>query len=233
MFEVHLERFEGPLSLLLYLIEKNNLDIFDIPISKITQEYLASLERERLLRAEIAGEFLTMAVTLMQIKARMLCPRVASTPDSADPRSELVSRLLLHRQFMKLSQQLSQRRQDMDAYVFRPAPVFETGQMTLLSGLDDLSKAFALVMREFEQTHGQSLAITMDAHPVEAKIEKIERMLLERATLPLVEIWSDETSKLGLIACFLAILELIKRSAVRVAQQGAFAEILLVKVLPS
>ncbi|MBI4370630.1 MAG: segregation/condensation protein A, partial [Elusimicrobia bacterium] len=206
--------------------------IFDIPISQITQEYLRYLDAARQIKADIAGEFLIMAATLMQIKVKMLLPKISDNENGADPREELVSKLILAQRFAKLAQELSLKRQAMDQYAFRPAPVFESGELTLLNGFDDIFKSFERVMMEFEETHGHSLSITMDAHPVEAKMEKIERLLAGRATLALTEIWADETSRLGLVACFLAILELIKRSAIRVMQQGVFGEIHLVKALP-
>src|SRR3989338_5253833 len=110
-YKVKLEVFEGPLDLLLYLIKKEEIDIYDIPIAKITDQYLEYLELMKLLDLTIAGEFLVMAATLMHIKSRMLLPPdqlEEAGEEEADPRTELVRRLLEYRKFKEAAQDLSQ-----------------------------------------------------------------------------------------------------------------------------
>ena len=109
-YEVKLERFEGPLDLLLHLIQRDEIDIYDIPIARITQQYLTYIELMRLLDLDVAGEFLVMAATLMRIKAKMLLPTPApGEEEEIDPRDELVQRLLEYRQFKEASTTLKSR----------------------------------------------------------------------------------------------------------------------------
>ncbi|MBI2070223.1 MAG: segregation/condensation protein A [Elusimicrobia bacterium] len=232
-FEVHLELYEGPVALLLHLIEKNNLNIFDIPIAKITQEYLKYIDFIRSIEAEVAGEFLVMAATLMQIKARLLLPVVTAAGAQADPREELINRLLMAQRFGKAAQLLAERARLMEGFTLRPPPVFEDEEYTVVQTNWDLMEAFKKVLEEFEAAHGDALAIRTDPYPVEAKMEKIQRLLIEKSTLPLKEVWESEQARGGLIACFLAVLELIKRGFLRAVQKGPYGEIFLVKVLLS
>ncbi|MEP7029097.1 MAG: segregation/condensation protein A, partial [Candidatus Eisenbacteria bacterium] len=109
-YEVKLERFEGPLDLLLHLIQRDEIDIYDIPIARITQQYLSYIELMRLLDLDVAGEFLVMAATLMRVKARMLLPTPPrGEEEEIDPRVELVQRLLEYRQFKEASSTLKSR----------------------------------------------------------------------------------------------------------------------------
>ena len=124
--DIHLDIFEGPLDLLMYLINKNNLDIYDIPISQITREYLEYLDLMKELNLEIAGEFLVMASTLMQIKARMLLPSNEKDEgeEGPDPRKELVERLEEYQKFQKVSGVFEERFMAFKDIYYRGSPVF-------------------------------------------------------------------------------------------------------------
>lgn len=227
-FEVHLDLFEGPLDLLCHLIEKNNLNIFDIPIADITKEYLSYLQLMRALAIEVAGEFLVMATTLMQIKTKMLLPRQdPSESNQADPRKELVDRLLLHQKFTTIARELDTRSQWIAQYAPRPAPVFETQEYTVVQNIFDLFNVFKNILDKYEASHGASHAISADPHPVEAKIRQILDLLEAKKSFPLDAVFAQESTRPGLISCFLAILELIKRGVLVVLQKQPFGEIYL------
>ncbi|MBI4667689.1 MAG: segregation/condensation protein A [Elusimicrobia bacterium] len=230
-FEVHLDLYEGPLALLLHLIERDNLDIFDIPIAEITHEYLRYLDFMRAIKVDMAGEFLVMAASLMQIKARMLLPRVAPEDSAADPRQELVSRLLVAQRYARAAQALSDRMRSMQDYSFRPAPVFEEEQYSVVQNVFDLFETFRKVLEEFDAAHRGLYAIGADPYPVEAKIAKIMELISRDSTMALKAVWEGEKERGGLIASFLAVLELIKRGAIRAVQKAPYGEIILVKVL--
>lgn len=229
-FEIHLDLFEGPLSLLLHLIEKNNMNIMDIPIAQITQEYLKYLDYAKSVETELAGEFLVMAATLMQIKAKMLLPRAPQAQDSDDPRSELAARLLLYQKFMHLAKELEQKAKAMEHYYFRPAPIFERRDYQVVQGMADLLGAFKKIYQDFEESRIESSAIYADAHPVEIKIEKILNLLKEQGQAHLTQVFTGETTRLGMIACFLAILELIKQGEITALQREPFGEIYLARI---
>lgn len=228
-FEIHLELFAGPLALLLHLIEKNNLNILDIPISHITHEYLEYLELMKSLEMEVAGEFLVMATTLMHIKTKMLLPRPEENAAQNDPRLELVNRLMLYQQFSKISRELEDKAKRMERYAFRPSPVFEREEYVIVQNIYDIFGAFKTVLENFKEAQGSSRAITIDPHPVEAKIEKILNMLKTRETLSLSDIFDGEPTKHALVACFLAMLELIKRGFLMALQQANCGEIVLAR----
>lgn len=231
-FEVHLDLFEGPLALLCHLIEKNNVNIMDIPLSQITKEYLQYLEIMQSVQIQVAGDFLVLAANLMQIKAKMLLPRLEEGSEApADPRQELVSRLLMYQKYVSASRALDEKAKAMTLYSFRPAPVFEEEEYMIVQSTFDLLDAFRRAIEEYDMTHGPSRAIRADAYPVEAKIDKILDMLAANHTLPLDSVWRGEGRREALVACFLAVLELIKRGVVRAVQKQPFGEIFLVKVL--
>ena len=123
-YEVHLEMFEGPLDLLLFLIKKNDLDIYDIPISQITQEYLSYLSLMKDLNLDVAGEFLVLASTLMQVKARTLLPSQDAEEEGPDPRAELVAKLVEYQKFKEAAKFLDRRAAEFSDVFYRGAPHF-------------------------------------------------------------------------------------------------------------
>ncbi len=229
-FEVHLDLYEGPLALLIHLIEKNNMNIFDISISAITAEYLQYIELMRTMDVQVAGDFLVTATTLMQIKTRLLLPRAPSESPEADPRQELVSKLLLYKKFAQAAQELAQKARAMESFYFRPSPVFEEEEFTVVQNTFDLFGSFRKALEEYDATHAPSHAIRIDPNPIEAKIEKIIKLIQERGNFPIEVVFENETTRHGLVACFLAILELIKRGMITALQKAPFGEIYLARV---
>ena len=223
--DIHLEVFEGPLDLLMHLIRKNNLDIYDIPISQITGEYLTYLEVMRSLNLEVAGEFLVMAATLMQIKAKMLLPAREMPGEEGggpDPRGDLVSMLEEYQRYKEASKELGSRFAAYKDVFYRGSPVFSSEDKYLDL---DLTALLDAVKRAFDRTPAASSEMEGDRFPIETRLEKIAGMLSGREWLLLDEVFSEETCRMGIITCFMAMLELIKQHKIFVSQDDIFSEV--------
>jgi segregation and condensation protein A len=225
-YEVHLEIFEGPLDLLLFLIKKNDLDIADIPIAQITGEYLGYLDLMRELNLEVAGEFLVVASTLMQIKARSLLPPAPGDEEAGpDPREELVQKLQEYQKFKSAAAFLNQRAEEFKDVHFRGAPRFKAEEKTLQVSMLDLMSALREILERVPETRG----IEAEEFPIEEKMRKILFLLESNPRLPLSEVFSDERRRPGVIACFLGLLELIKLQSVMARQDEPFAPIYIIR----
>lgn len=222
-YEVHLDMFEGPLDLLLYLIRKNDLDVYDIPISEVTREYLSTLDLMKELNLETAGEFLVMASTLMQIKARLLLPsREGEAAEGPDPREELVARLLEYQKYKEAAKFLDTRADLFKDVFYRGAPDFPDSDKTLSIGM------FALLSTVRDILAGapdRGMVVTGEQFPVEENIRKILELLDARQTVTFRDIFQGETRKIAILSCFMALLELIKLQKIFVRQDGPYAEI--------
>lgn len=221
--DIHLENFEGPLDLLMHLIKKNNLDIYDIPISQITAEYLQYLEVMKSLNLDVAGDFLVMAATLMQIKAKMLlpAPEVADGENGPDPRGALVSMLEEYQRYKEASKEMNTRFSKFKDAFYRGSPVFTSEEKYLDLDFYALMDA---VKRAFERAE-PSREVEADQFPIESRVAKIEKMLEGRDWLILDEIFASEKKRLGVITCFMALLELIKQHKIVVSQDEAYSEV--------
>ena len=221
--DIHLENFEGPLDLLMHLIKKNNLDIYDIPISQITTEYLQYLDVMKSLNLDVAGEFLVMAATLMQVKAKMLlpAPEVLDGENGPDPRGVLVSMLEEYQRYKEASKEMNGRFAKFKDAFYRGSPVFSSEDKYLEL---DLSALMDAVKRAFERTE-PSRGVEADQFPIESRVEKIEKLLEGREWLLLDEVFASETKRLGVITCFMALLELVKQRKILVSQDEAYSEV--------
>ena len=221
--DIHLENFEGPLDLLMHLIKKNNLDIYDIPISNITAEYLQYLDVMKSLNLEVAGEFLVMAATLMQIKAKMLlpAPEVQDGENGPDPRGALVSMLEEYQRYKEASREMNGRFNKFKDSFYRGSPVFTSEEKYLdldfYALMDAVKRAFVRVEASRE--------VEADQFPIESRVAKIEKMLEGREWLLLDEVFSSETKRLGVITCFMALLELVKQRKIVISQDEAYTEV--------
>ena len=228
-YHVRLTQFEGPLDLLLHLIRRDKINIYDIPISDITREYLAYIEVMRELELEIAGEFFVMAATLMRIKSQMLLPRHEGLEDEEDPREELVRNLLEYKKFKEAASELAEREEDRRKVFTRPVttPPEEEAQeildVTLFDLLEALQKVFAQV--KIQTTY----RIIPETVTVEEKLALIRRSVEERSEVLFSELFGGEYSKLGVIVTFLAILEMVKLGEIVARQSGHGADIWLYK----
>ncbi|HCC48095.1 MAG TPA: segregation/condensation protein A [Elusimicrobia bacterium] len=221
--DIHLENFEGPLDLLMHLIKKNNLDIYDIPISNITAEYLQYLELMKNLNLDVAGEFLVMAATLMQIKAKMLlpAPEVLEGEGGPDPRGALVSMLEEYQRYKEASKDMNVRFSKFKDAFYRGSPVFTSEEKYLDLDFYALMDA---VKRAFERAE-PTREVEADQFPIESRVAKIEKMLEGREWLILDEVFASETKRLGVITCFMALLELVKQRRIMVSQDEAYSEV--------
>ncbi|OGR66891.1 MAG: hypothetical protein A2081_03225 [Elusimicrobia bacterium GWC2_61_19] len=221
--DIHLENFEGPLDLLMHLIKKNNLDIYDIPISQITSEYLQYLEVMKSLNLEVAGEFLVMAATLMQVKAKMLlpAPEVVDGENGPDPRGALVSMLEEYQRYKEASRDMNTRFSKFKDAFYRGSPVFTSEDKYLDLDFHALMDA---VKRAFERAEPSS-EVEADQFPISDRVEKIQKMLEGREWLLLDEVFALEPKRLGVITCFMALLELVKQRKIMVRQDDAYSEV--------
>ena len=230
--KVRLETFEGPLDLLLYLIKKNEIDIYDIPISVITQQYLEYLETMKNLNLDVAGEFLLMAATLLHIKSKMLLPATAEEEgekEEEDPRAELVRRLLEYQRFKEAAQQLVKgplldrevfvRSFFGDALAEKEAEEEVSGEVTLFDLLEVMKKVLeGLPAEEFQE-------ISMEHLNIKDKILHIMERLWEAESLAFTELYTASTSRREIVVTFLALLELLRLRMIRVYQGETFGPI--------
>ena len=221
--DVHLDVFEGPMDLLMHLIKKNNLDIYDIPISQITKEYLEYLDIMKEFNLVFAGEFLVMASTLMQIKAKMLLPAVAKAEAEGgpDPREDLINKLEEYQKYKKASEILEKNFLEYKDAFYRGSPVFSNEDkfldVEIFALLGAVKRAFGKVA-ETQLVEGETF-------PIEPRIEKINAMLNNREWVFLDDIFITETKRLGVITCFIAVLELIKQRTIIVVQDSNMGEV--------
>lgn len=221
--DVHLENFEGPLDLLMHLIRKSNIDIYDIPIAQITAEYLQYLELMQKLNLDTAGEFLVMAATLMQIKAKMLLPspETENGEDGPDPRASLVSMLEEYQRYKAAAKYMSVRFENNKDYFYRGSPVFANEDKMLNADLSALIEAAKKAFEKADPSH----KVDGDQYPIETRIEKIQSMLKGREWLLLDDVFATETHRLGIITCFMALLELAKQRMIIFSQDDPCGQV--------
>ena len=242
---VKLPVFEGPLDLLLHLIDKNKIDIYDIPIVEITDQYMAYIHQMESENLGVMSEFLVMAATLLDIKCKMLLPKeVNEEGTEEDPRAELVEKLLEYKMYKYMSYELKDRMEDADKIFYRepdiPREVLEyrvpVNPAKLLEGitLDRLNAIYRSVIHRQEDK----------VDPIRSKFGKIER---EDVSLPqkmeyvrayagnhgrfsFRDLLEEQAGKMQVVVTFLAILELMKMGEIRVAQESLFDDIIIDRV---
>jgi segregation and condensation protein A len=225
-----LDVYEGPLDLLLDLIRKQDIDIYDIPIAKITAQYLVYVEKIRELDVNIAAEFIYMAAVLIHIKSKMLLPRdpMAPAEEQEDPRSELVNRLLEHEKFKSAAQMLLQKQQIEEAVLTNPALKdfieAEGTEPELAADVIDLVKTFQQVLERVRTR--PVLNVDEETVTVGQMIEYLHRRLsLEDRPIRLKQLLMRIPSRQALVCMFLALLELVRLQAIQVRQEKLFGEI--------
>ncbi len=217
--EVFLEAFEGPLDLLLWLIKRQNLDILDIPIARITEQYMEYVALMKDLRLELAAEYLLMAAMLAEIKSRMLLPRRSEAEeDEEDPRAELVRRLQEYERFKQAAEEIDELpRMERELFAARaePPPIGRAKPPPDVD-LKELLSALGEVLRRADMfTRHQ---VEMEPLSVRERMGIVlERLNSERFT-PFVELFTLEEGRLGVVVTFLAMLELLKASLVEIVQ---------------
>lgn len=231
-YRVQLEVYEGPLDLLLDLIRKQDIDIHDIPISRITGQYLEYLEKLEKLDLDVSADFIQMAATLIYIKSKMLLPAdpLAGPEQAEDPRAELVHRLLEHEKFKSAAQVLREKQQ-LEAHVWsnpdRSLYDDPGAEGEMVVSLVDLVKVFQQVLERRRQV--QRIELQHEPFTVAQMIERLRAGLVAGADggLELVQFFEDCPSRHAMIVAFLAVLELVRLGAVLVVQENLFAPIRL------
>lgn len=233
-YPVRLINFEGPLDLLLHLIKKHEVNIYDIPISMITQQYLEYLDLMQEMNLDVAGEFLVMAATLIHIKSRMLLPRPDPTQEDPeeDPREALVRRLLEHQRFKAAAELLHEKEIQRSAMWHRPdgrvaEVVGEAPEPEVEVDLFSLMAAFRQVLERMKAR--PKVMLPPEQIPIETRIDQLLARLSETEAAGFEELFADVQTRAGMIVTFLALLEMIRLKTIRVFQQGAFGPIRVYK----
>jgi segregation and condensation protein A len=226
---VRVEKYEGPLDLLLDLIRSQKINIYDIPIAQITAQYLDYLRQAEHLNIDLGGEFVFMAATLIHIKSRMLLPKDPSLPDDEqeDPREELVLRLLEHEKFLQAAQMLREKRVvEENVWSNPPLQAFldEEEDPGFAVTVFDLVKTFEKVLERYKNR--PTYQVGAQDVSVRSRIEYLRnRLLSEDEPLLLREVFERQPSRRALLATFLAVLEMVRMQAIILRQQEEFGEI--------
>ncbi|OUM30393.1 segregation/condensation protein A [Pseudomonas sp. 1239] len=224
--EVFLEAFEGPLDLLLYLIRKQNVDILDIPVAKITRQYMGYVELMKTVRLELAAEYLVMAAMLAEIKSRMLLPRSAEVEqEEDDPRAELIRRLQEYERFKAAAEGIDGlSRVGREVIVPRlEAPQAKARKLLPDVALEEVLMSMAEVLRRGDMF--ESHQVSREALSTRERMSDVLERLKGGGFVPFVELFTAEEGKLGVVVTFMAILELVKESLVELVQNEPFAPI--------
>lgn len=230
-----LEHFEGPLDLLLHLIEKAEVDIYDIPISEIAQQYLGYLEFMQEMDLEVASEFLVMAATLVEIKSKMLLPKQKKEDNSSqeiDPREELVQKLIEYKRYKEFTLLLKGKFEIYEKVFYKsPEPIEDyISDFTLITGVsvDLLAKTLNSILQKNSTSSNKKVReIHRDVFTIEDKIKEISKLLVTKSVFYFEELFSESSDKVEVIVTFLAILELVKRKSITVLQNMSFDRILV------
>jgi segregation and condensation protein A len=231
-YTVKVDVFEGPLDLLLHLIKQNQLDIYDIPIALITEQYLEYIRIMKALDLTIAGEFLVMAATLMYIKSRMLLPAPIEEEEEegVDPRAELVQRLVEYKRFKEAAVRLShQALLGVDVFI-RPAQEIEAEEGEIAADLFHLIDALRelLQRQEVEDFH----EVTLDRVTLRDKMTELyERLQGAQEAVPFSALFTPVATRVELIVTFLALLELIRSGMLRAYQRDVFGPLWVTRAL--
>ena len=232
-YKVELDIFEGPMDLLLYLIKRDEIDIYDIPIEAITKQYMAYLETFKLLNIGLAGEFLVMAANLCYIKSRMMLPKHVQPPeedaDEEDPRWDLIKQLIEYKKFKEAARQLAEKEsREQNLFTHKPDKIKSAeGEERPLSddvNVFDLIRAFQSILDRFQDDDGLG-EIVDDQFTVSDKIAFILDKVEPGGTINFIDLFTGAASKNELIVTFLAVLELMKLNYFKVVQKIVLGEI--------
>jgi len=226
--KVRLDIFEGPLDLLLYLIKKEHLNVYDIPIAKVIEQYLQFLELMKLLDINLASEYLVTAANLISIKSKMILPRAEEPEEEEeDPREELIKRLLEYEKFKEAAEFLRDKEVERNRYFKRPTLDSPTGEVYIEASIFDLISAFKNALKEIPKDI--FFEVVKDEFTVEDKIHDLLHLLLKKDKISLKELFSTAKNKLEIVVTFLAILELIKLREIAAIQEELFGSILIAR----
>ncbi|WP_049503238.1 segregation/condensation protein A [Streptococcus oralis] len=231
--DIKLKDFEGPLDLLLHLVSKYQMDIYDVPITEVIEQYLAYISTLQAMRLEVAGEYMVMASQLMLIKSRKLLPKVAEVTDLEDDlEQDLLSQIEEYRKFKLLGEQLEVKHQERAQY-YSKAPtelIYEDAELVHDKTTIDLFLAFSNLLskkkEEFSQNH---TTILRDEYKIEDMMIIVREALVEGQQLRLQDLFKETKDLQEVITLFLATLELIKTQEILLIQKESFGDIYLMK----
>jgi len=234
-YKIHLEKFEGPLDLLLYLIKKNDIDICDIPIAIITDQYMEYIEMMKMLDLDVVGDFLVMAASLMQIKSRMLLPPdPLASPEVIDPRQELVDRLKEYEQFKLIAEGLKSKelhRQSLFGRLIDEEQLKEikadAQEVLIEATLFDLINALSEALKQIPEK--KDYQVSQEEYTIEGKIHELLHLLIETPRVSLMELFRRSTSKTEVVCIFVAVLELTRQKEIIIVQHRQFENIEIVR----
>ena len=223
--KITLGEFEGPLDLLLYLIRQEQINIYDIPIARITDEYLRYLNLMQELDLAVAGDFLVMAAQLIELKSRMLLPRdpLTAEEESEDPRADLVNRLLEHEKFKAAAQMLWSRATVEQAVFTRAEIETDTNNPEVAVGLFDLLTVFQKILARHKEE--VMMEIEREEVTMAEMIERLRNMIRSAGELNLVKFFERAKSRRELVVAFLSVLELVRLAEISLTQRETFGEI--------
>jgi segregation and condensation protein A len=236
-YQVDIETFRGPLDLLLYLVKRQEIDILDIPIARVADQFLGYLQVLQEVDVERAGDFIVMAATLMEIKSRMLLPRVAeASDDEPDPRQELVRQLVEYKKFKDAAQHLEEFADKQASRLPRQATELSSSQSAAEQPLRqvelwDLVSSFGRLMRETLTLEPHRIIV--DQTPMYVYMDAIVAQLSQRTTVPFSRLFTPPHHRSRLVGLFLALLELVRECKIQAEQPDSFGEIHLRLSTPS
>ncbi|MDQ2085751.1 segregation/condensation protein A [Herbivorax sp. ANBcel31] len=238
-YRIKIQNFEGPLDLLFHLIEKNKIDIYDIPIDEITDQYMDYLFKMQELDLEIASEFLLMATTLLHIKSKLLLPNTKkeTEEDQIDPREELVLKLVEYKRYKKFSKILSLREEEHRKVFYKlPEEIdIKTEDQPINLSYDELTRIYVDLMERNEKktnknTKNMTQILQHEKVSLKSKIQEVVRTLFNKTFFKFSDVFSRKTkSRLEIVTGFLAVLELAKIKKLTVKQNKNFSEIIVCK----
>jgi segregation and condensation protein A len=228
--QLKLGEFAGPLDLLLYLIKQEKANIFDIPIARITDEYLRYIKLMQKLDIALAGDFIVMAATLIEIKSKMLLPKEILPEDEADedPRQELVDRLLEYEQFKSASQMLYERSTVEQAVFGRGQIETDENNLEVNASVFDLLTVFQKIVERHKEE------VKMEIHREEITLaemlKNLKKRIFEGRELSLLKFFGEMHTRRELVTAFVAVLEIVRTESVKLIQKATFGDIILRKI---
>lgn len=230
--KITLGEFEGPLDLLLYLIRQEQVNIYDIPIARITDEYLRYLNLMQELDLSVAGDFLVMAAQLIELKSRMLLPRdpLAVEDEEIDPRADLVNRLLEHEKFKAAAQMLWSRATVEQAVFTRAETEADKNNPEVAVGLFDLLTVFQKILARHKEE--VLMEIEREEITMAEMIERLRNMVRSAGELSLIKFFERAGSRRELVVAFLSVLELVRLNEISLLQRETFGEIIARAAIP-
>ena len=223
--KIFLDTFAGPLDLLLYLIRKQNLDVLDIDVAKITEQYISYIDLMESFEIELAGDYLVMAAYLAELKSRMLLPRPKENEEEEDPRAELMRRLQEYQRFKEAAAKIDLLpRLNRDFYLAgAKLPEFEALTPIAELPMEELTFALAEVMRRVDQSKAH--LINFEQHSTRERMTEILERMRNETFIEFYSLFNSEEGRMGVVVTFLAVLELLKDSLIEIVQSEEFGPI--------